>query len=69
MHRPGNASVRLERRVLVSPVARTERHTSMYGGTWRYCRRLALKVHVVPAQRPQLLSACAGQQRDDEIRV
>ena len=24
MHRPGNASVRLERRVLVSPVARTD---------------------------------------------
>ena len=33
MHRPGNASVRLERRVFVSPVARTDRHTSMYGGT------------------------------------
>ena len=33
MHRPGNASVRLERRVLVSPVARTDRHTSMYGGS------------------------------------
>ena len=33
MHRPGNASVRLERRVLVSPVARTDRHTSMYAGT------------------------------------
>ena len=28
---------------------------------------MALKVHVFPAQRPQLLSPSAGQQRDDDI--
>jgi hypothetical protein len=32
MHRAGNASVRLDCLVLVSPPARTERHTMMEGG-------------------------------------
>jgi hypothetical protein len=41
----------------------------MYGGTEVLPSVPALKVHVFPAQRPQLLSPCAGQQRDDDIRV
>ncbi len=54
--------VRPERRVLLSPVARTERHTSMYGGTGGTAVARPSRVHVVPAQRPQLFRPCAGQE-------
>src|SRR5207244_13125961 len=60
----GNASVRRDFSVLVSPCNRTDRHTAMLGGTGV---RVAVQVDVIPPQRPGFLGPDTGGQGEDHV--
>ena len=55
------------RRVLVSPPARTDRHTAMCGGTRGVGVRVPRQIDVVPGQGAELFGSGAGEQGEHDV--